>query len=112
MVHINTKNERIFTQSMDTPRRNPKPVDVWLINAMNSILNTDKFSNMIRITVGDLRSRTGNADKRRRNTAFAIPISRNRYGNYPVVSFLIHSYMLLQKHTDCKLIHLQISMHP
>lgn len=67
---------------MDTPRRNPKPVDVWLINAMNSILNTDKFSNMIRITVGDLRSRTGNADKRRRNTAFAIPISRNRYGNY------------------------------
>lgn len=54
MVHINTKNERIFTQSMDTPRRNPKPVDVWLINAMNSILNT----------------------------AFAILISRNRYGNY------------------------------
>ena len=37
-----------------------------------------------------IASRTGNADKRRRNTAFAIPISRNRYGNYPVVSFLIH----------------------
>lgn len=91
MVHINTKNERIFTQSMDTPRRNPKPVDVWLINAMNSILNTDKFSNMIRITVGDLRSRTGNADKRRRNTAFAIPISRNRYGNYPVVECVNNS---------------------
>ena len=119
VVHINTKNERIFTQSMDTPRRNPKPVDVWLINAMNSILNTDKFSNKIRITVGDLRSRTGNADKRRRNTAFAIPISRNRYYTEQNFSFgeivLLNLLYDIENTEDNSLVlidELEMALHP
>lgn len=78
VVHISTRNERIFTQIVEVPRRE-QAADRWLIDALNRILNTDRFSDMIRITVGDLRSRTGNADKRRRNTAFAIQQGRNYY---------------------------------
>lgn len=78
VVHISTRSERIFTQIVEAPRRK-QAADRWLIDALNRILNTDRFSDMIRITVGDLRSRTGNADKRRRNTAFAIQQGRNYY---------------------------------
>lgn len=78
IVHISTRNERIFTQVIDVPRRRQQAAS-WLIDAMNRILNTDKFSTMLRITVGDLRSRTGNADKRRRNTAFALQQGRNQF---------------------------------
>lgn len=78
VVHISTRNERIFTQIVETPRRR-QAADRWLIDALNRILNTNRFSDMIRITVGDLRSRTGNADRRRRNTAFAIPKGRSYY---------------------------------
>ena len=78
IVHISTRSERIFTQVIESPRRK-QAADSWLIDAMNTILDTQIFLPMIRITVGDLRSRTGNADKRRRNTAFAIPQGKGYY---------------------------------
>jgi len=71
VVNISTKSERIFTQEIVVPRRQSKG-DPWIIEGMNSILNTNRFSNMVRITVGDLRSPKGKAEQRRRNTAFAI----------------------------------------
>ena len=77
-VHISTRSERIFTQIVEAPRRK-QGADSWLIDALNRILNTQRFKSMIGITVGDLRSRTGNADKRRRNTAFAIPQGKTYY---------------------------------
>lgn len=78
VVHISTRSERIFTQIVEVARKK-QAADSWLIDALNRILNTERFTPMIRITVGDLRSRNGNADKRRRNTAFAIPVERGYY---------------------------------
>ncbi len=118
VVHISTKSERIFTQIIDIPRRKQR-ADSWLIDAMNRILNTDKFSTMQRITVGDLRSRTGNADKRRRNTAFAIPLGGNRFYTEQNFSFgeivllnLLYDIESVEKDSLVLVDELEMALHP
>lgn len=118
VVHIRTNSERIFTQNIEMPRKRQK-ADPFLINAMNTILKTTKFSTMIKITVGDLRSRTGNADKRRRNTVFAIPYGRNQY--YTEQNFSFGEIVLLNLLYDIENIdnnslvlvdELEMALHP
>lgn len=118
VVHISTRSERIFTQVIETPRTR-KRADDWLIAAMNRILNTDRFSAMIRITVGDLRSRTGNADKRRRNTAFAIPQNRNLYYTEQNFSFgeivllnLLYDIENVERDSLVLIDELEMALHP
>lgn len=118
IVHISTRSERIFTQVIEVPRRKQR-ADTWLIDAMNRILNTDKFSTMQRITVGDLRSRTGNADKRRRNTAFAVPLGGNRFYTEQNFSFgeivllnLLYDIESVENNSLVLIDELEMALHP
>lgn len=118
VVHISTKSERIFTQVIDIPRRQVH-ADHWLINSLNNILQTDRFTPMIKITVGDLRSRTGNADQRRRNTAFAIPQGRGRYFTEQNFSFgeivllnLLYDIERVENNSLVLIDELEMALHP
>jgi len=70
IIHIGTRRERTFIQD-DTQGRRQRNVESWLIESLNDVFCTNKFSNMTKYTVGDCRGR-GNALERRRNTAFII----------------------------------------
>lgn len=48
IINITTKDKRIFSQENITPRR--RGSDVWLNQQLNTIFDTDKFSQMIKIT--------------------------------------------------------------
>jgi predicted ATPase len=118
VVHISTKSERIFTQVIDIPRKQVR-ADDWLISALNSIMQTERFTPMIRITVGDLRSRTGNADQRRRNTAFAIPQGRGRYFTEQNFSFgeivllnLLYDIERVENNSLVLIDELEMALHP
>lgn len=118
VMHISTKSERIFTQVIDNLRRQG-PADNWLVSALNNILQTDRFTPMIRITVGDLRSRTGNADQRRRNTAFAIPQGRGRYFTEQNFSFgeivllnLLYDIESVENNSLVLIDELEMALHP
>lgn len=118
VVHISTRSERIFTQVIDVPRKK-QHADTWLVEAMNRILDTNKFSKMLRITVGDLRSRTGNADKRRRNTAFAIPQGRNQFYTEQNFSFgeivllnLLYDIENVENNSLVLIDELEMALHP
>lgn len=74
---------------------------------------------MQRITVGDLRSRTGNADKRRRNTAFAIPLGGNRFYTEQNFSFgeivllnLLYDIESVEKDSLVLVDELEMALHP
>lgn len=43
VVHTSKRNECIFTEIVEVPRRK-QAADRWLIDALNRILNTDRFS--------------------------------------------------------------------
>lgn len=51
VVNITTKDERVFTQTDITPRKNHRGDD-WINEKLNQIFGTDKYSSMIRITTG------------------------------------------------------------
>lgn len=53
VVNITTKDERVFTQTEITPRRNNRGDD-WINEKLNQIFGTNKYSQMIRITTGQL----------------------------------------------------------
>ena len=79
VLNITTKNERVFSQEVITPRHD-NPPDHWLNEQLNNIFNTTKFTSMIRITTGDLRRGQGVLNhNRRRNIAYAIPLGNNKY---------------------------------
>lgn len=80
VVNITTKDERVFTQTEITPRRNNRGDD-WINGKLNQIFGTTKYSQMIRITTGQLyRGRgTVSADTRRRNIAYAIPTGDGKF---------------------------------
>lgn len=80
IVNITTKDERVFTQTEITPRRNNRGDD-WINEKLNQIFGTTKYSQMIRITTGPLyRGRgTVSADTRRRNIAYAIPTGDGKF---------------------------------
>lgn len=75
VVNITTKDERVFTQTDITPRKNHRGDD-WINEKLNQIFGTDKYSSMIRITTGQLYRGRGKSavDTRRRNIAYAIPV--------------------------------------
>lgn len=80
VVNITTKDERVFTQTEITPRRNNRGDD-WINEKLNQIFGTNKYSQMIRITTGQLYRGRGTvaADTRRRNIAYAIPTGDGRF---------------------------------
>lgn len=80
VLNITTKDERIFMQTEITPRKNNRGDD-WINEKLNQIFGTDKYSQMIRITTGQLYRGRGktSADTRRRNIAYAIPMGDNKF---------------------------------
>ncbi len=79
VINITTNSQRIFLQDEIIPRGQRRS-DPWMNDSLNTIFSTRKFSNMVRITTGNLRGNRGNAaENRRRNTAYAIPL---RDGNF------------------------------
>lgn len=80
VVNITTKDERVFTQMEINPRKNNRGDD-WINEKLNRIFETDKYSQMIRITTGTLyRGRsTTSADTRHRNIAYAIPTEDGKF---------------------------------
>ena len=77
ILNITTKDTRIFSQEIIVPRR--KSVDTWINEKLNKILDTNKFSQMMKITTGDLRRGRGEEKDRRHNIAYIIPLGNNKY---------------------------------
>jgi predicted ATPase len=119
IFYFTTKDERIFSQGLITPRRNNSP-DQWLNNKLNAIFSTTKFTQMIRITTGDLRCGRGSiADGRRRNTAYAIPLENNRYYTEQNFSFgeivmlnLLHDVKKASNGSFILIDELELALHP
>jgi len=119
IINITTKNERLFTQERISPRNRLAP-DTWLNNKLNSIFDTSKFTTMIRITTGDLRRGRGAAAiNRRRNTAYAIPLTGGRY--YTEQNFSFGEIVLINLLYDVKnamngalilIDELELALHP
>lgn len=80
VVNITTNDNRIFTQTEIVPRKNNQG-DIWINRRLNEIFGTDKYTNMIRITTGQLYRGRGKVavDTRRRNIAYAIPIGDGKF---------------------------------
>lgn len=119
VINITTKDKRLFSQDMIVPRRNNAP-DVWINEKMNTIFDTDKFTPMIRITTGDLRSGRGNVgENQRRNTAYAIPLGNNKYYTEQNFSFgeivMINLLYDIKKAINGSMIlidELELALHP
>ena len=117
IINITTKDKRIFSQENITPRR--RGTDTWLNQQLNTILDTDKFSQMIKITTGDLRRGRGIEQDRRRNIAYAIPLGNNRYYTERSFSFgeivLVNMLFDIQNVPNGSLIlidELELAIHP
>jgi ABC-type uncharacterized transport system ATPase subunit len=52
IFYITTKDDRVFAQEAIAPRRTNAP-DNWLNEKLNTIFDTTKFTQMIRLTTGD-----------------------------------------------------------
>lgn len=118
VICISTNNERTFVQELEKIR-NDKQADEWIAKKMNAILNTDRFSSLKPIVVGDLRSRNGNAASKRRNTAFAIPLSNNKYYSEQNFSFgeivllnLLYELENAQENSLILIDELEMALHP
>ena len=118
VVHISTNDARIFTQEMQRPRAR-KDAESWIVHNMNEILDTDRFSKLKRITVGDLRSRNGNAASKRRNTAFAVPLPNKSYYSEQNFSFgeivllnLLYDIENVQENSLVLIDELEMALHP
>lgn len=119
IINVTTKNERLFTQESISPRNRLDP-DTWLNEKMNSIFDSTKFSAMIRITTGDLRrGRAATAVTRRRNTAYAIPLTGGKY--YTEQNFSFGEIVLINLLYDVKnalngalilIDELELALHP
>ncbi len=119
VVNITTKNERIFTQEVIKPRQRKQP-DIWLNENLNAIFNTNKFSNMIQITTGDMRrGKAKQETSRRRNIAYAIPVSQNKYFTEQNFSFgeiiiinLLHDIKNTPNGSLILIDELEMALHP
>lgn len=120
ILYITTKDERIFSQEVISPRRRNAP-DNWLNDKLNIIFDTNKFTRMVRLTTGDLRRGRGGslADNRRRNTAYAIPLDNDRY--YTEQNFSFGEIVMLNLLHDVKnatngslilIDELELALHP
>lgn len=117
IVNITTKDKRIFSQENITPRR--RGTDTWLNQQLNTIFDTNKFSQMIKITTGDLRRGRGVEQDRRRNIAYAIPLGNNKYYTERSFSFgeivLVNMLFDIQNVPNGSLIlidELELAIHP
>lgn len=117
ILNITTKDRRIFSQENITPRR--RSTDEWLNHQLNTIFDTNKFSQMIKITTGDLRRGRGEEHDRRRNIAYAIPLGNNKY--YTERSFSFGEIVLLNMLFDIQSVpngslilidELELAIHP
>lgn len=119
ILNITTKDERLFSQQVINPRKQNAP-DNWLNERLNTIFNTNKFSNMITLTTGDLRcGRGGFAANRRRNTAYAIPLGHNKYFTEQNFSFgeivmlnLLHDIKNATNGSLLLIDELELALHP
>lgn len=119
VVNITTKNDRIFTQEEIVPRKSKKS-DTWINEQLNRILETDRFTNMVQITTGQLYCGRGKSvENRRRNIAYAIPIGNNQY--YTERNFSFGEIVLLNMLYDIKNVtngslilidELELALHP
>ena len=117
IINITTKDKRIFSQENIKPRH--RDSDTWLNLQLNNIFDTDKFSQMIKITTGDLRRGRGLKQDRRRNIAYAIPLGNNKYYTERNFSFgeivLVNMLFDIQNVPNGSLIlidELELAIHP
>ncbi len=117
IINITTKDQRVFSQENITPRR--RGTDPWLNEQLNTIFATDKFTQMIKITTGDLRRGRGVEQDRRRNIAYAIPLGNNKYYTERSFSFgeivLVNMLFDIQNVPNGSLIlidELELAIHP
>lgn len=117
VINITTKEKRIFSQNMVIPRRNNSP-DIWLNSKLNTIFETQKFSDMISVVTGDCRGRGGNSGKRG-NTAYIIPLGNDCYyteGNFSFGEIVMINLLYDIKNTiNGSLIlidELELALHP
>ena len=120
VVNITTKDERIFTQTEITPRRNSQG-DKWINEKLNQIFGTNKYTMMIQITTGQLyRGRgTASADTRRRNIAYAIPTGDGKFYTERNFSFgeivllnLLYDIHNVQNESLVLIDELELALHP
>lgn len=93
VVNITTKDERVFTQTDITPRKNHRGDD-WINEKLNQIFGTDKYSSMIRITTGQLYRGRGKSavDTRRRNIAYEASYYYGHREDQSILSLLVKKY--------------------
>ncbi|MEG0836078.1 MAG: AAA family ATPase [Christensenellaceae bacterium] len=119
VVNITTKNARIFSQESIIPRKRNTPDD-WLNEKLNSIFDTTRFTDMMNFTIGDLRGGQRKiTENRRRNIAYAIPLTNNRY--YTEQNFSFGEIVLINLLYDVKnamngslllIDELELALHP
>lgn len=117
IINITTKDKRVFSQEEIIPRR--RNTDSWLNQQLNTIFDTDKFAQMIKITTGDLRRGRGEERDRRRNIAYAIPTENGKYYTERSFSFgeivVINMLFDIQNVSNGSLIlidELELAIHP
>lgn len=117
IINITTKDKRIFSQEVIIPRR--RDTDTWLNQQLNTIFDTNKFTSMVKITTGDLRRGRGTEQDRRRNIAYAIPLSNGSYYTERNFSFgeivLINMLFDIQNAPNGSLLlidELELAIHP
>lgn len=118
IINITTKDKRVFSQENIIPRRR-RNTDEWLNQKLNSIFDTDRFSNMIKIVTGDLRRGRAVERDRRNNIAYAIPLGNDRYYTERNFSFgeivLINLLFDIKYATNGSLVlidELEMAIHP
>lgn len=117
IVNITTKDKRIFSQENITPRSSY--TDTWLNQKLNYIFDTNRFTQMIKITTGDLRRGRSTNQNRRRNVAYAIPLNNNKFYTERSFSFgeivLVNMLFDIQNVPNGSLIlidELELAIHP
>lgn len=117
ILNITTKDKRIFSQENITPRR--KGSDDWINQQLNMIFDTNRFSQMIKITTGDLHGRKGKEKDKRRNTAYMVPLGNGKYYTERNFSFgeivLLNMLFDIQQVSNGSMIlidELELAIHP
>lgn len=79
VINVSTNAKRIFLQEVINPRKR-RACDDRLNLLLQEVLDDDKFKNMFMITTGDLRGGRGaTVEDRRKNTAYAIELTKEKY---------------------------------
>lgn len=98
IINITTKDQRVFMQEKILSRRRSLERDPWINEKMNLVFGVNKFSEMIKMPAGEMRGRK--CINQRRNIAYAIPLSDNRF--YTEQNFSFGEIIMINLFNDIK----------